>query len=107
MRTMSIWAEGVAGKIHLEVKSIHAAGCSSSASLVQVLPEETSCSGSVQPALRYNVSKTEAWQEWAFPVPPGESLAGAVCCDPAFKPYAEPTGMFARPDVALFAHLSA
>ncbi|CAB9523768.1 expressed unknown protein [Seminavis robusta] len=28
MKTISIWAEGVAGKVHLEVKSISATGCS-------------------------------------------------------------------------------
>eukprot|EP00931_Biecheleriopsis_adriatica_P067010 TRINITY_DN41215_c0_g1_i1.p1 TRINITY_DN41215_c0_g1~~TRINITY_DN41215_c0_g1_i1.p1 ORF type:complete len:243 (-),score=50.51 TRINITY_DN41215_c0_g1_i1:55-714(-) len=27
MRTMSVWAEGVAGKIHLEIKSVAATGC--------------------------------------------------------------------------------
>ena len=32
MKTMSIWAEGVEGVIHLEVKSISGYGCASSSS---------------------------------------------------------------------------
>ena len=28
MRTMAVWAEGVAGKVHLQIKSVSATGCS-------------------------------------------------------------------------------
>lgn len=34
MRTLSIWAEGVEGDVHLEVKSIRASGCKSSDTVV-------------------------------------------------------------------------
>eukprot|EP00041_Stephanoeca_diplocostata_P016471 m.324676 g.324676 ORF g.324676 m.324676 type:complete len:149 (-) comp20374_c0_seq1:1926-2372(-) len=37
---------------------------------------------------------------------PGESLAQAVCCDVAFKPYAEPAGTFQDANVALFDKLN-
>ena len=40
-------------------------------------------------------------------VPPGglpsdESFADAICCDAFFRPFAEPSGFFAQPDVDLF-----
>jgi hypothetical protein len=34
MRTMSIWAEGVAGKIHLEMQSVGASGCKATTTVV-------------------------------------------------------------------------
>eukprot|EP00729_Bicosta_minor_P006020 gene6020-12891_t len=38
--------------------------------------------------------------------PPDETQADAVCCDPNDKPYAEPSGTFQQPDIALFKHIN-
>jgi hypothetical protein len=56
----------------------------------------------VQDHLLYNVSGRLA-SDYLPPsgVPPTESLAQAVCCD-TNNLYPEPSGFFARPDVALF-----
>jgi len=105
MQDLSIWGEGVGGQVDLEIGSIYASGCET---LVEPLTDAGpgSCSAEIQPALRYNISNTLAAQEWALPVPPGETLASAVCCDASYKAYAEPPHMFARPDIDLFAHMN-
>jgi len=107
MRTLSLWGEGVAGDVHLEVKSIEATGCEAMVEELGAEPSSTnSCSGPIQANLRYNLSHTNAAQGWALPVPPGETLASAVCCDAGYKAYAEPPQLFARDDVALFKHMN-
>lgn len=65
------------------------------------------CTGPIQDELRYNISNTRAADDWAFgPLPPGESLAGAVCCDAELKAFAEPRDMYKRGDVSLFQHMN-
>jgi len=106
MKTMSIWAEGVAGYVHLEVKSISATGCSEGdVGIIQPNYNNT-CSQTIQDRLRYNLSNTNAAEDLPFPLPPGETLADAICCDAAFKPYAEPSGLYARDDVDLFSKIN-
>jgi len=103
-KVFQVWGEGVGGAVHLEIKKISASGCTMPAAAAPVF--NSSCSGHVQRELRYNMSHTAAAEDWAFQLPPGESLVSAVCCDPYFAAYAEPSGMFKRQDVALFSHFS-
>jgi len=106
MKTISIWAEGVAGYVHLEVKSIAATGCNGGdLGLIQPNYNNT-CSQPIQHRLRYNLSNTDAIKDFPFPLHPGETLADAVCCDAYFKPYAEPSGLYARDDVDLFSKMN-
>jgi len=105
LKRIEVWAEGALGKVHLEVQSI-AAESAAVTVLIEDPPFTSSCSGSIQPSLRYNISRTAAAGEWALPVPPGATLAGAVCCDVDYKAYAEPPHLFARPDVQLFKHMN-
>ena len=114
IKTFSIWAEGVAGDVHLEIKSVGATGCSSkqqksllrgAIALGQDVFNNT-CSSAVQSNLRYNISKTSAIADFPFPLPQSETLAQAVCCDNAFKAYAEPRETYARPDVNLFSRMN-
>lgn len=122
LKTVQIWAEGVAGKVHLEIKSIGATGCEGRSSTTMMLVGtqqrlqlsalgmggfKSSCSAPVQSELRYNMSHSNAVEDFAFPLLSGESLADAICCDANFLPYAEPQHTFSRPDVALFSKLDA
>jgi len=113
LKTVSIWAEGVAGQVHLEIKSIGATGCDETGQLQQQISLlsgdgfNSSCSGPVQGDLRYNMSHSQAIEDFPFPVAPGETLVDAVCCDANYLPYAEPRFTFNRSDVALFSRLDA
>eukprot|EP00656_Telonema_subtile_P011972 TRINITY_DN15_c0_g1_i10.p2 TRINITY_DN15_c0_g1~~TRINITY_DN15_c0_g1_i10.p2 ORF type:complete len:335 (-),score=69.71 TRINITY_DN15_c0_g1_i10:73-1077(-) len=104
MKTLSVWGEGKGGAVHLEIKQIRASGCSPALVAAAAPIFNSTCKGPIQDNLRYNISNTDASKDWSLPVPPGESLASAVCCDPFYAAYAEPQHMFDRPDVALFAH---
>ncbi|KAK3287171.1 hypothetical protein CYMTET_5301 [Cymbomonas tetramitiformis] len=107
VKTISIWGEGVAGKVHLEIQKLTATGCgASSVALESRSSYNNTCSGPVQKALRYNMTASSAVQDFPFPVADGETLADAVCCDSLFKPYAEPRGTYARDDVALFSKMN-
>ena len=67
--------------------------------------EPRSCSGKVQPNLRYNCS---ARPNDTPSSAPAETLAEAICCDSTFNHgYAEPSGFFAQPDVGLFSIVNA
>jgi len=63
--------------------------------------------GTTQDQLRWNVSKAAA--DGGLPFAPGlpadEKVTDAICCDTDFKPYAEPNGFFAQPNVNLFSKL--
>jgi peptide methionine sulfoxide reductase MsrB len=63
----------------------------------------SSCAGPMQEPLMYNVDDYTA-QSVGLPgdPPANETLAAAICCDPAYVGYAEPRGLFEQPDVALF-----
>jgi len=117
---VELWAEGALGKAHLEVRSIAVeqvgAGARSTGEArvaTQVAgPRQRgqpparfgTCSGPVQPGLRYGISgRTEATVP--VPVDPDESLAEAVCCDARTRLAAEPQFLFEAPDVALFSSL--
>jgi len=112
---LEIWAEGALGKAHLEVKSIAVEQSDGVAEAAQDAPagprqrgqppaKFSTCSGPVQPLLRYNISgRTEP--DVPVPVDPDESLAEAVCCDSRTKVFAEPQFLFEAPDVALFSRL--
>lgn len=110
---VGIWSEGVEGTFKLEVQWIGATTVKKSpvlaAAASPVVPKKpdwpSSCSGPVQKSLRFNVSSR--FNAMPFPTPEDESLADAVCCDPDFKPYAEPQHFFSQADVKLFARLNA
>lgn len=48
LKTMSVWGEGVKGKVHLEIKSIQASGCAEQAPM---LPKQLAVKGRVCPAI--------------------------------------------------------
>lgn len=103
---VEVWAEGVAGKAHLEVQSISASSTTEVAHSIGSRPPARyeSCSGPVQANLRFNISgRTEP--DIPVPVSPTESLAEAVCCDNRTKVYAEPQFLFQAPDIALYSKL--
>jgi len=106
MQILQIWAEGKAGDVHLQISQIRASGCTEIRDSVTTLPStfNSTCSAPVQSSLRYNLSHTDAAQDWTLPLAPGEDLSSAVCCDAFYKPYAEPQHMFARKDVDLFSY---
>lgn len=98
---IGLWTEGVAGKFNLEVAWIGAGNMSSAFG-----DSRNTCSGPVQTDLKYNVSGRLADDYLPSGALPSESLAEAVCCDKYFKPFAEPSGFYARPDVQLFEHMN-
>lgn len=114
IKRMELWAEGVSGKVHLEVQSISA----ESATDQGVLPKESprvspstrppapydKCSGAVQANLRFNISGRTT-PDIPVPVDPSESLAEAVCCDNRTKVFAEPQFLYQAPDISLYTKL--
>jgi hypothetical protein len=95
---MGLWTEGVAGMFDLDIMWIGAGNISSAS----IPPSRNVCSGKLQSNLRFNVSGRLAADYLPLPTTPGETLAGAVCCDPFFKQYAEPNSFFERSDVDMF-----
>lgn len=112
---LGLWTEGVAGEFHLEVQWI-AAGMATGATALDAglaRPRAVSkiagksqkqdwtsvCTGPIQKSLRYNTSDVPSQLPGSAP---DETQADAVCCDPNYKPYAEPSGFFQLPEIALF-----
>jgi len=101
---IEVWAEGVAGKAHLEVKQISAVD----SSLTQVQggdirppAEFDTCKAAVQDKLKYGISgRVDPTVPVA--VNPTETLASAVCCDKRVSGFAEPQFLFQAPDILLF-----
>jgi len=110
IQQLGLWTEGVEGSFSLSVEWIGASNGTAADLTHETLETETkkdypsSCSGPIQANLKYNVS--DRFNALPFPTAPDESLAAAVCCDPDFKPYAEPQHFFEQPDVALFGSLN-
>ena len=111
--TMSVWGEGVAGKVHLEIQRIAATGCAASrAELAAGLAAtalggqnrvgKDTCAAPVQGTLRYIGRPPTYVPDLPLPLAQGESLADAICCDSAFAPYAEPRWYYNRTDVGFF-----
>jgi hypothetical protein len=67
----------------------------------QVVGKNT-CVDEVQSHLLYNMSGRFDSSGLPIDLAEGEDLVTAICCDSAFKPFAEPTGFFQRPDVNFF-----
>jgi hypothetical protein len=109
MKTISVWGEGVAGDVHLEISEIAATGCTTSFNDAGIKAADSSisstCSQPIQPNLRYNISNTQGVKSFPFPLPATESLATAVCCDTNFASYAEPRFLFQDTDVDMFGKL--
>eukprot|EP00933_Yihiella_yeosuensis_P013186 TRINITY_DN12336_c2_g1_i2.p1 TRINITY_DN12336_c2_g1~~TRINITY_DN12336_c2_g1_i2.p1 ORF type:complete len:394 (+),score=78.61 TRINITY_DN12336_c2_g1_i2:68-1249(+) len=100
IKRFELWAEGVNGKVHLEVKSISA----ESKQLKKVPSAYNTCKSPVQKNLFYNISsRTEPTVPVA--VDPSESLAQAVCCDNRTAVYAEPQFLYQAPDIALYSKM--
>lgn len=109
IKRIEVWAEGVKGKVHLEVKAI-SAHSGSRKPLPHILdsappPKYNTCKGPVQDHLRYNISGRTT-PDVPVPVDPSETLADAVCCDTRTKVFAEPQFLYEAPDIALFSKLS-
>lgn len=118
---IEVWAEGVAGKVHLELKSISSApasgvpsrsaakvkGGSSKFPVVSSLPpaQYNTCKGPLQPKLLYGISGRTT-PTTPIPVDDNETLADAVCCDSRMLAFAEPQFLFQAPDINLFARMS-
>ena len=64
------------------------------------------CSGPVQPALNYGISRRVTPRGVPAPIDVNESLAEAVCCDKRALPFAEPQFLYKQPDVGLFRHVT-
>lgn len=107
IKRVEVWAEGKNGKIHLEVRSISVVSPAVDVPRVAARPPKDfdSCSGAVQPNLRYNISGR---MQPTVPVAVGadESLAEAVCCDKRVAAFAEPQFLFQAPDIQLFTRMS-
>jgi hypothetical protein len=62
----------------------------------------SSCSAPIANSLLYNVDKYTAASVGLPNGSANESLSEAICCDVAYRNYAEPNGFFKFPDVRLF-----
>jgi hypothetical protein len=104
---LELWAEGVSGKAHLEVRSIFADTSSASLHANASPPGQfDTCKGPVQKSLRYGISGRST-PDVPVAVDENESLAEAVCCDSRTKVYAEPQFLYQAPDVLLYSKLEA
>eukprot|EP00756_Hemistasia_phaeocysticola_P040714 Hpha_TRINITY_DN16879_c1_g1::TRINITY_DN16879_c1_g1_i14::g.151020::m.151020 len=107
---VEFWAEGAAGKVHLEVLRVDAVSGAEALSLTAGGPppaDQDTCSGAVQGSLRYGVSGRTSPAGVNAPVDQSESLAEAVCCDKRAILVAEPQFLYEAPDVLLFSKLDA
>jgi peptide methionine sulfoxide reductase MsrB len=114
IKRLELWAEGVSGKVHLEVQSISAESASDQGLLLmqsaRVSPSTRppapydTCSGAVQAGLRFNISGRTT-PDIPVAVDPSESLAEAVCCDNRTKVFAEPQFLYQAPDISLYTKL--
>lgn len=66
----------------------------------------STCTGKLQPGLRYNMSDRLYPEGLPLPLEKGETLAEAICCDTAFRPFAEPQHTFEMDDVDLWGHVN-
>lgn len=107
IQRVQVWAEGKAGKIHLEIKSIAIEGPSLAYGFKSIRPptQYDTCKGQVQASLKFNVSGRTTPETLSGYVDPTESLAEAVCCDSRAADKAEPQFLYAAPDVLLFSKL--
>merc|ERR1712072_359074 len=116
IQRVQIWAEGAAGKAHLEIKSITLEGTTANSSYAAaaiataVAPKRPpsamdSCKAPVQSNLRYNISTRVTAETLATYVDEGEPLVEAVCCDRRTEDLAEPQFTYMAPDIALFTTL--
>jgi len=99
---IEVWAEGVGGKIRLEVKSISAEMKQVNKTVSSSPPFEfNQCMGPIQSDLKYGISgRTKATIR--IPVNDTESLADAICCDKRTLVIAEPQFLFQAPDIDMY-----
>lgn len=111
-----LWTEGAAGPFNVQIQWVRAGNLTEVVAEVAASARATgdislepagplryrsSCSGPIQSHLRYNCSNRSASY---LPVPPpaSETQADAICCDPIYAKFAEPSQFFAQLDVAMF-----
>jgi len=109
---VQIWAEGAAGKVHLEIQSISIVGPNGSLLLAQQSPVQPPasndyCQGPVQSDLRFNISTRDTPETLSQYVDGNETLAEAVCCDRRTEALAEPRFTYMAPDISLFTKVDA
>jgi peptide methionine sulfoxide reductase MsrB len=107
IKRLELWAEGALGDVHLEVRSIIAEGpavADLTAKATRPPSEFDTCSGPVQPSLRFGISGRTT-PDIPVPVDENETLAEAVCCDNRTKVYAEPQFLYQAPDISLYSKL--
>jgi len=100
VKRLELWAEGVSGKVHLEVESISA---EPNQSMSQQPPKEFNyCKNAVQKNLKYGISgRMDAFGGESA----NESLAESVCCDSRHNARAEPQFLYMAPDINLYAEM--
>jgi len=108
IKRVEFWAEGVKGKVHLEVKSMRFSPSVQringplTKSVVRPSPEFDLCEDGVQDKLNFGISKRLCYIGCEKPTMP---LAESVCCDSRNQARAEPQFLFEAPDIDLFDRL--
>jgi len=109
IRRVEFWAEGVNGKVHLEVKSVRVAPKMKKInrpikqSGVRPSPPYDICQDGVQDNLYFGISNRKCYTGCEKPDMP---LAESVCCDKRNLPFAEPQFLFEAPDINFFDRLN-
>jgi len=107
IKRIELWAEGVAGKVHLEVESISAQMDDKKLLLLQQDNQQPPknfnyCSAKVQENLKYGISgRMDTFGGDSA----NESMAESVCCDSRNNKKAEPQFVYAAPDINLYAEM--
>jgi len=105
IKRVEFWAEGVKGKVHLEVKSIRLSPGAEqlkapfTQSTIRPSPEFDLCKAGVQDNLNFGISNRLCYIGCETTDMP---LAESVCCDSRNQDRAEPQYLFEAPDISLF-----
>jgi len=109
IKRVEFWAEGVKGKVHLEVKSMRFSqnverflNGPLTKPGVRPSPEFDLCEKGVQDKLNFGISERLCYTGCEKPTMP---LAESVCCDSRNQARAEPQFLFEAPDIDLFERL--
>lgn len=112
IQRVQFWAEGAAGKVHLEIQDISVEGPTAAVAATEAVSTRPpaafqTCQGPVQSNLKYGISGRSTPETLAPYVDASESLAEAVCCDSRTEPFAEPRFEYSAPDISLFTKMDA
>lgn len=109
IKRVEFWAEGVDGKVHLEVESIRLSMIGEhvneliTQSAIRPSPGFDLCKAGVQDLLNYGISGRLCYTGCEKPEMP---LAESVCCDSRNQAGAEPRYLFEAPDINFFGRLN-